>query len=99
MACRCVIHWGSGTWTTRVLTWRAPPHEPCRDSSHTAITATRQIFDSGDVSVPIKSWQLYVKTVDIDADAASVTLSVTNPLNNNIGKLYDPLEYTGLQYL
>ncbi|MDI7527972.1 hypothetical protein QLY69_21450, partial [Cronobacter sakazakii] len=28
----------------------------------TAITATRQIFDSGDVSVPIKSWQLYVKT-------------------------------------
>ncbi len=42
---------------------------------------------------------LYVKTVDIDADAASVTLSVTNPLNNNIGKLYDPREYTGLQYL
>lgn len=65
----------------------------------TAITATRQIFDSGDVSVPIKSWQLYVKTVDIDADAASVTLSVTNPLNNNIGRLYDPVEYTGLQYL
>ena len=65
----------------------------------TAITATRQIFDSGDMSVPIKSWQLYVKTVDIDADAASVTLSVTNPLNNNIGKLYDPSEYTGLQYL
>ena len=49
--------------------------------------------------MPIKSWQLYVKTVDIDADAASVTLSVTNPLNNNIGKLYDPREYTGLQYL
>lgn len=35
----------------------------------------------------------------IDADAASVTLSVTNPLNNNIGRLYDPVEYTGLQYL
>lgn len=65
----------------------------------TAITATRQIFDSGDVSAPIKSWQLYVKTVDIDADSASVTLSVTNPLNNNIGRLYDPVEYTGLQYL
>lgn len=63
----------------------------------TAITATRQIFDSGDVSVPIKSWQLR-QTVDIDADSASVTLSVTNPLNN-IGRLYDPVEYTGLQYL
>jgi hypothetical protein len=37
--------------------------------------------------------------VDIDADYASVTLSVTNPLNNNIGRLYDPTEYTGLQYL
>ncbi len=65
----------------------------------TAITATRQVFDSGDVSTPIKSWQLYVKTVDIDSDAASVSLSVTNPLNNNVGRLYDPAEYTGLQYL
>ena len=65
----------------------------------TAIKATRQIFDSGDVYAPIKSWELYVKTVDIEADAASVSLSVTNPLNNNIGRLYDPEEYTGLQYL
>ncbi|AXF64988.1 DUF1833 family protein [Leclercia sp. W17] len=65
----------------------------------TAITATRQIFDSVDVSAPTKSWQLYVKTVDIDTDSVSVTLSMTNPLNNNIGRLYDPVEYTGLQYL
>lgn len=65
----------------------------------TPIVATRQVFDSGDTSAPIKSWTLYVKTVDIDADSASVTLSVTNPLNNNVGRLYDPREYTGLQYL
>ncbi|HDI5943939.1 TPA: hypothetical protein POA93_002289 [Escherichia coli] len=65
----------------------------------TAITATRQIFDSADVSAPIKSWQLYVKTVDIETDSVSVPLSMTNPLNNNIGRLYDPVEYTGLQYL
>lgn len=64
-----------------------------------AITATRQIFDSIDVSAPTRSWQLYVKTVDIDTDSASITLSMTNPLNNNIGRLYDPIEYTGLQYL
>ncbi|WP_312423705.1 hypothetical protein [Kosakonia cowanii] len=63
------------------------------------ITATRQIFDSGDVSTPMKNWTLFVKTVDIDPDTASVTLSITNPLNNNIGRLYDPKEYTGLQYL
>ena len=65
----------------------------------TAITATRQIFDSIDVTAPTKSWQLYVKTVDIDPDSASLTLSMTNPLNNNISRLYDPTEYTGLQYL
>lgn len=65
----------------------------------TPITATRKVFDSADVSAPIKSWQLYVKTVDIDADSASVALSMTNPLNKNIGRLYDPVEYTGLQYL
>lgn len=63
------------------------------------IMATRQIFDSGDTSAPMKKWTLFVKTVDVDSDAASVTLSITNPLNNNIGRLYDPVEYTGLQYL
>ena len=57
----------------------------------TSITATRQIFDSGDTSAPMKSWTLFVKTVDVDSDAASVTLSITNPLNNNIGRLFDPL--------
>ncbi|MGK4351041.1 hypothetical protein ACSMFN_12235 [Enterobacter sichuanensis] len=64
-----------------------------------SITATRQIFDSGDTSVPMKNWTLFVKTVDVDSDSASVNLSITNPLNNNIGRLYDPVEYTGLQYL
>ena len=63
------------------------------------ITATRQVFDSGDTSSPMKSWTLFVKTVDVVSDNASVTLSMTNPLNNNIGHPYDPVEYTGLQYL
>ena len=84
---------------TGIVTGSMSASDAMRSIGMTAITATRQIFDSGDVSVPIKSWQLYVKTVDIDADSASVTLSVTNPLNNNIGRLYDPTEYTGLQYL
>lgn len=63
------------------------------------ITATRQLFDSSDTASPVKAWTLFVKTVDVDADSASLTLSMTNPLNNNIGRLYDPVEYTGLQYL
>ncbi|KAB8312918.1 hypothetical protein EH228_04360 [Erwinia endophytica] len=64
-----------------------------------SITGTRQIFDTADISTPIKSWTLYVKTVDMNASDVSLTLSVTNPLNNNIGRLYDPVEYPGLQDL
>ena len=63
------------------------------------ITATRQVFDRVDTSRPMKNWTLFVKTVDVVSDNASVTLSMTNPLNNNIGQPYDPVEYTGLQYL
>lgn len=63
------------------------------------ITVTRRMFDSSDASSPIKQWTLYVKSVDMDADNASVVASLTNPLNNNIGRLYDPAEYTGLAYL
>lgn len=64
-----------------------------------AITATRRIFDTADTVTPLKSWTLYVKNVDLDAENASTVLSVINPLNNNVGRLYDPAEYTGLQDL
>jgi hypothetical protein len=63
------------------------------------ITVTRRVFDSADVSAPIKQWTLYAKSIDLDADAASMVASLTNPLNNNIGRLYDPQEYTGLAHL
>lgn len=63
------------------------------------ITVTRRIFDSADVSAPIKQWTLFAKSVDLDADNASMVASLTNPLNNNIGRLYDPVEYTGLAHL
>ncbi|WP_333896580.1 hypothetical protein [Mixta calida] len=63
------------------------------------IIATRRIFDAADTSTPVKSWTLYVKSVDMNAADVSVVLSVTNPLNANIGHLYDPKEYTGLANL
>jgi len=61
------------------------------------ITATRRLFDSADRNTAVKEWTLFVKSVDMDADNVSCVLSVTNPLNNNIGRLYDPTEWTGLQ--
>ncbi|MFV8932001.1 hypothetical protein [Serratia fonticola] len=63
------------------------------------ITVTRRVFDSADPSAPIKQWTLFAKSIDLDADAASMVASLTNPLNNNIGRLYDPQEYTGLAHL
>lgn len=63
------------------------------------ITVTRRVFDSADPSSPIKQWTLFAKSIDLDADAASMVASLTNPLNNNIGRLYDPQEYRGLQHL
>jgi hypothetical protein len=63
------------------------------------ITVTRRVFDSADVSTPLKQWTLFVKSIDLDAAAASLVASLTNPLNNNVGKLYDPQEYTGLAHL
>lgn len=63
------------------------------------ITVTRRVFDSADPSAPIKQWTLFAKSIDLDADAASMVASLTNPLNNNIGRLYDPVEYTGLAHL
>lgn len=63
------------------------------------ISVTRRVFDSADWASPLKQWTLYAKSIDLDADAASMVASLTNPLNNNIGRLYDPVEYTGLAYL
>lgn len=63
------------------------------------ITVTRRIFDSADVATPIKQWTLYAKSIDLDAALASMVASLINPLNNNIGRLYDPVEYSGLAHL
>ncbi|MBK5074595.1 DUF1833 family protein [Budviciaceae bacterium CWB-B4] len=61
------------------------------------IVAVYRLFDSKDVTTSIKSWQLYVKDCSLDAENVNVSLSMSNPLNANIGLLYDPAQWPGLE--
>lgn len=63
----------------------------------TPIKAICQRFDSADMNTPLKPWTLYVSDVTLDEKDVNVTVSVKNPLNSNIGVLYSPDEFPGLQ--
>lgn len=63
----------------------------------TPIQALCQYFDAADVSVSVKSWTLYVSDVNLDATDVNVTVTLKNPLNSNVGILYTPEEFPGLQ--
>ena len=63
----------------------------------TPISATMQRFDAADMNTPLKPWTLYVNDVSMDQSDVTVTLTLKNPLNNNIGRLYTPEEFPGLQ--
>ncbi|WP_031519249.1 hypothetical protein [Siccibacter colletis] len=61
----------------------------------TPITATYALYDA-DMSTLLRSWVLYVNDCNMDAADVTVSLSMTNPINKNVGLLYDPAEWTGL---
>lgn len=63
----------------------------------TPISVTYQRFDSADTGTPLKPWTLYVNDVSMDQNDVTVTLTLKNPLNNNVGRLYTPEEFPGLQ--
>src|SRR5690606_8277375 len=52
------------------------------------IQFTYQRFDSADMNTPLKPWTLYVSDISMDANDVTVSLTIKNPLNANIGTLY-----------
>lgn len=63
----------------------------------TPISATYQRFDAADMNTPLKPWTLYVKDVSMDANDVTCTLTLQNPINNNIASLYNTTEFPGLK--
>ncbi|MBM7346228.1 hypothetical protein [Pantoea coffeiphila] len=61
----------------------------------TPITATSALYDADQITL-LKSWVLYVSDCNLDESDVNVSLSMTNPLNKNVGLLYDPAEWPGL---
>ncbi|MDM3533650.1 hypothetical protein OHN11_10030 [Serratia marcescens] len=60
------------------------------------IICTIRRFDSINMNVAIAQWSLYVSDCSLDGTDVNVSLSLTNPLNKNIARLYDPADWPGL---
>lgn len=62
----------------------------------TPISSTYQRFDAADMNTPLKPWTLYVKDVSMDESDVTCSLTLQNPLNNNIAFLYNTTDFPGL---
>lgn len=61
----------------------------------TPINAIYRVFDSLNGQL-LKSWLLYVSSAEINVDNVSCTITMSNPLNNNVSFIYEASEWTGL---
>ena len=60
------------------------------------ITCTYKRYDSLDPNTPLKPWTLYVSSVAMDDADVTVSVTIKNPMNNNIAILYNVDEFPGL---
>lgn len=60
------------------------------------ITCTYKRYDSIDMNTPLKPWTLYVSSVSMDDADVTVSVTIKNPMNNNIALLYNVDDFPGL---
>jgi hypothetical protein len=61
----------------------------------TPISSVYRVYDSSN-GQELKKWALYVSNVSIDKDNVTASITLINPVNNNVSLLYNPSEWTGL---
>lgn len=60
------------------------------------ISCTYKRYDSIDMDTPLKPWTLFVSAVSMDESDVTVNVTIKNPMNANIGMLYNVVDFPGL---